>query len=67
MIADNWQLQDRQFKDILRLSTKLEVLALLALQLVSELRLDSISSIRGNQQHPSQETSWTNHQEELEE
>ncbi len=59
------QLLDQHCKDILRLSTKLEDLALLVSQLVSELQSDSTLLIHGNQQHPSQETSWTNHQEEF--
>ncbi len=65
MEAARWQSQDRLSNSMLVLNTKCGDLVPLVLQLASELQSVHILLMSMRSQIHSQETSWTNHQEEL--
>ncbi len=65
MESIRWQSQDQLSNSMLVLSIKCEDLVHLVLQLASELQSVHILLMSMKSHIHSQETSWTNHQEEL--
>ncbi len=65
METRDWQLLHRHLTSILEQNIRIVDSVFLAQQLASQLQSETTYTKTGNLQHHSQETSWTNHQEEL--